>query len=124
MLKKIINDDNKIFLNIFIFAILFMFLFLIMFFPIVFIAILSNPNTLDVAYSEINGNISEFYKTIDSMSTVIEFLIAGTIAEFIRRKKSLKFKMFDKTALIFYYYATFFESAYIIISIIKIFFKI
>lgn len=123
MLKKIINDKNPEILNIIFFTMFFMFLFIIVLLPIVIFVASSNPNILDMSYYNVNGNVSELYKFLDVLGTIFEFLILGTIAEFIRRKKSLKFKIFDNQSSIFYIYFIVFQSFYIIINLIKLFIK-
>lgn len=121
MLKKIINDKNPEILNIIFFAMFFMFLFLIILLPIVIFVTINNPDVFEMSYYNVNGNVSEIYKLIDVIGTVSEFLIIGTIAEFVRRKKSLKFKIFDTQSSIFYIYFIIFQIIYIIINVLKLF---
>lgn len=121
MLKKIINDKNPEILNIIFFAMFFMFLFLIILLPIVIFVTINNPDVFEISYYNVNGNVSEIYKLIDVIGTVSEFLIIGTIAEFVRRKKSLKFKIFDTQSSIFYIYFITFQIIYIIINVLKLF---
>lgn len=121
MLKKIINDKNPEILNIIFFAMFFMFLFLIILLPIVIFVTINNPDVFEISYYNVNGNVSEIYKLIDVIGTVSEFLIIGTIAEFVRRKKSLKFKIFDTQSSIFYIYFIIFQIIYIIINVLKLF---
>lgn len=118
MFKKLINDDRSEEWNIVMYAVIFTIAFLIILTPVVFIGLSAHPElapTLTNAPSDANEKMLE---TIDSTKAIIEMLVYGTIAEFLRRKKSMNFKITDNKATKFLFYFCVEMSLYILFMIL------
>lgn len=121
-MKRLINDENPIELNIIIFTFLYMLLFILIVTPII-IAILSiysntNPELMSILFSKPVG-IDATREKINVIETVLQFLSFGIISEFIRRKKSEKFKLTDTKSKRFWIYMSIVLIGQIIIKIIN-----
>ena len=118
MFKKLINDDRSEEWNIIMYSVIFTILFLAILTPVVFIGLSMLPElapTLTNATSNANEKMIE---SIGSMKAVVEMLVYGTIAEFLRRKKSMNFKITDDKATKFLFYFCVEMSLYIVFMIL------
>lgn len=103
-MKKIISDDNPIFVNIWIFTLLSGFVFILVLTPTVLNALRHNPYVLEYATEAVYGTQTSVQKILVSIQSIIEMFYVGWLIEFIRRKRSVKFTFSSSIAKTFYLY--------------------
>lgn len=118
MFKKLINDDKSEEWNIAMYAILLAALFFIVFTPIIIFGLTLNPELSETLTEVADTPNEEIRDMISSTKSIIEFFVGGTILEFLRRKKSMKFKITDDKATKFLVYFTLEMLVYNILSIL------
>ena len=106
MFKKLINDTRSEEWNIVMFTIIIAVSMILILTPIVFIGLSLHPELSETLTKAPETSSEEMIETINSTKAVIEMFIYGTVAEFIRRKKSQKFKITDNSATKFLFYFT------------------
>ena len=118
MFKKLINDNRSVEWNITMYTLLLAALFFVVFTPIIIVGLTINPELSEVLTEVADTPNEEIYDMIYSTKSIIEFVVIGTILEFLRRKKSMKFKIVDEGATKFLLYFTIEMLVYNILSIL------
>lgn len=118
-LKKIVNDERPIEFNILAFACIYMILFITITTPLIIYLISINPKLSSLLTSEVS-DVQKGYYIVQQIRTMMEFVILGTVSEFFRRKKSIKFKWLDDIATKFYLYYCGLNVIYIILIITEV----
>ena len=105
MFKKLINDSKSEEWNIIMYTLLLALIFFIVFTPIIILGVSMYPELSETLTAAPETEIDKARETISSTASIFEFIIAGTVLEFSRRKKSMKFKITDPqaTKLLFYF---------------------
>lgn len=110
MFKKLINDERSEEWNIVMYSLILAALFFIVFTPIIIYGLSIYPELSETLTAVADTSNEKLQDAIYSTRSVIEFFIYGTILEFFRRKKSMKFKITDgkATKLLFYFFVEMF----------------
>lgn len=105
MFKKLINDSRSEEWNIIMYTLLLALIFFIVFTPIIILGVSMHPELSETLTAAPETEIDKARETISSTASIFEFIISGTILEYLRRKKSMKFKITDPqaTKLLFYF---------------------
>ena len=105
MFKKLINDSRSEEWNIMMYTLLLALIFFIVFTPIIILGATMYPELSETLTTAPETEIDKARETVSSTASIFEFIIAGTVLEFSRRKRSMKFKIIDPqaTKLLFYF---------------------
>lgn len=104
MFKKIINDDRSEEWNILMFAIIYTITLIIVLTPIILIGLSLHPELSETLTEAPSTSVEKSIDTINQINSIIEAFVVGTVLEFIRRKRSKKFKISDPQATKFLFY--------------------